>query len=402
MRKLWTLLLIGLLLTSLSQAHSVYAQDVTPTPSPDTSQQQKDLQAQIADLQNKIADAQGQEKTLSSQISIFNNQITLTEYKIEQTKEQILAVEQDIDTAQKKITSLDGSLQSLMKVFVSRVVATYQSGTTEPINILLTSNDVNNFVTRSNYLKLVQAHDKQLVLDTYQAKNDYSNQKNILEDKRQKILALQQQLVDYNSQLDDQKKQKQQLLAATQGSEANYQRLLSAAQAQLAAFTSFTTSQGGASILPPQPSPDGWFYSQRDQRWGNMFIGSSTDTVWEVGCLLTSIAMVLKYNGQSVTPASIAGNAGYFFGGTAYMLIPWAGGQFTSFWSGSTGSIDNLVAAGKPVIVGLKAGAFGMHFVVIKGGSGGNYMINDPWYGYNQSFATRYTTSEIFQYGYKN
>ena len=114
--------------------------------------------------------------------AIMESQINLTEYQIEATQEQITSVTLDIDTATKKISSLQDTLDTSITVLINRIVATYEVGTIQPIQILLTSNTASDFFTRLNYLKLAQAHDKQLIYDTQQAKTDYSNQKNILEE----------------------------------------------------------------------------------------------------------------------------------------------------------------------------------------------------------------------------
>jgi hypothetical protein len=335
----------------------------------------------------------------------MDNQIKLTEYRIDATQQQITDLTLDIDSATKRIDNLEGSLNNVTKTLLNRIVATYQLGGAGTMEILLASSDVDDLVSRANYLRLVQAHDKQLLYDTQQARSDYQNQKLIFEDKKKKIETLKAQLEDYNKQLDIDKETKQKLLAVTKNDEARYQKLLAEARAQISSFKSFASFQGGASILPPQPSPDGWFYNQRDSRWGNNRIGSSSESVWEVGCLLTSVAMVKKKHGENVTPADVAANSSYFFSNTAYMLIPWAGGQFTSSW-GSYGSIqagiDSKLSSGEPVIVGVRAGPFGTHFIVLKSGANGNYVMNDPWHGPDLNFGDYYSTSQIFQYGWKN
>jgi hypothetical protein len=180
--------------------------------------------------------------------------------------------------------------------------------------------------------------------------------------------------------------------------------MLSEAKAQVNAMKSFSTSKvsGGGGVLPPQSSPDGWYYNQRDSRWGNSSMGSSGEKVWEVGCLISSIAMVLKKHGDGVTPGDIAGNSSYFFSNTAYVVLPWAGGRISSSWGYSQSAIDSKLSSGEPVIVGLRAGSYGMHFVVLKSGSGGNYVINDPWYGPDLQFSEHYSTGQIFQYGWYN
>lgn len=366
----------------------------------------KDNNVSVADcpsyLQNKITDLQAQDKTLSSQIDIADNQIYLTEAKIAKTEDEIDALSSDIDIAKTKVSSSEGTLKESSHAFIGRAKAVYQVGSVNPWEILLTSDSLDNFFTRLKYLKIVQLTDKRNIYAAEQAKVNYANQQDILEDKKLQQEELSDELQAYTEQLNDEKVAKQKLLDETKGSEANYQKLLSAAKAQLAGFSNFVTAQGGASILPPQPSPDGWYYNQRDERWGNNSIGISGEPVWKYGCLLTSMAMVMKKNGQGVSPSDVAGNSSYYFADTAYMSIPWGDGKFTSIWQKDFGAIDSKLSSGQPVIVGLYAGQYGTHFVVLKSGSDGNYIMNDPWYGPDLEFSSHYNKDQIFQYGYLN
>ncbi len=373
----------------------------TPTPAPDNSQAVSDLQKQIQDLQNKIDDLQGQEQTLSSQIAVMDSQIKITEYRISLTKEQILSLEENIDTAQKKISTLEGSLSTLTKILVSRMIAGYEVGMQNQFNVLLTSNSISDFFKRENYLKIVEHHDKLLIYDTVQAKDDYANQKQIFEDERSKVIALQQQLQSYTNDLNTQKTQKQALLTDTQGSEANYQKLLASAQAQLAGFSSFAVSQGGASILSNQTVCDSWgcYYNQRDSQWGNMALNHTQYSIASDGCLLTSVAMVYTHYGhKDVTPISINSNpsnfASYY---PAYLKYNVVANGVSSQRVGSY--IDQNLQNGDPVIVGIEYSSGDTHFVVLTSGSNGNYMMNDPFTpnGHNIPFTSKYSLSSIFE-----
>ena len=153
-------------------------------------------------------DLQGQKKTLSSQISVMTNQINLTETRIKATKGEIADLVLDIDTTNKKILSLQDALNALTQVLLNRIVATYETGQAQPFEILLSSDNVSNFVSKLNYLKIAQVHDKKLIYETQQAKNDYANQKEIFETKKKKVEALKNQLEAYTSQLAQEQKNK--------------------------------------------------------------------------------------------------------------------------------------------------------------------------------------------------
>jgi len=214
-----------------------------------TDCQDKQGQDKINCLQNKVNELQGQKRTLSSQIAVMDSQINLTEARVAATKQQISDLTLDIDTATKKITGLESSLNDLIKVLLNRMVATYEIGRTQPFEILLSSSNATNFFSRLNYLRVAQVHDKQLIYLTQQAKSDYTNQKNIFEDKKKRVVALKTQLESYTQQLEQNKKDKQILLEQTQGSEVIYQQKLQAALAEQQAINTIGAGGGTATFV---------------------------------------------------------------------------------------------------------------------------------------------------------
>src|ERR1035437_4560032 len=377
-KKIVLLLLVTVLL-SIS-AGIVHSQTATPTPTPTSA---PDNSGAIQDLQNKINAAQAQKKTYSSQIELIGNKIKLTEYQIEATQEQITSVTLDIDTTSKKITSLQSTLETTITVLVNRIVATYEVGTIQPFQILISSSNASDFLTRLNYLRIARKHDRDLVIETQQAKVDYSNQKNIFEDKKQQLATLQQQLQAQTTQLDQEKQVQQQLLATTEAQIASY-------QAQISALQNFARSRvgpGGQSISH-QDLSDGWgrYYNQRDANWGNNFIGLSNEQIWDVGCLMTSYAMVVTHYGGSVTPSDVAANSGNFSGGSAWFNLPGPSANGHSAGDISMPSLDDLrnkLKSGNSIIVGLSydGGPIADHWVVLRSvNDDGSFNINDPLY----------------------
>jgi peptidoglycan hydrolase CwlO-like protein len=383
----------------ISSTAFVYAQ-TSPTPTPDP-QQVNDLQKRINDLEGKVSELRSQEQTLSSQIGAMDNQIKLTEYRIDATKQQITDLTLDIDSATKRMDHLEESLGEVTKTLVNRIVATYQIGSAPPMQILLASSDVNDLVSRANYLRIVQAHDKKLLYDTQQAKNDYANQKLIFEDKKRRIEALQTQLEEYGRELDVQKEDKKRLLADTQGSEANYQRLLSEAKAQLAGFSRFAVLQGGASLLSNQTVCDDWgcYYNQRDSSWGGSSLNGTQYTLASDGCLVTSLAMIYTHYGhRSVTPQtinSISSNFASYYPAYLKFAISADGASSNRVY----GALDSILSSGHPAVVGISydGGPISDHFLVIVSGSAGNYIMKDPFTpnGNNIPFTSKYPAGSI-------
>lgn len=374
-----------------------FAEDATA--SADTSKIVGDLRSKIADLQGKISDLQGQGRSLSSQISVMDNQIKLTEYRIAATRAEIAQLEDDIAIATRKVSQLENTLQDVTKVLIHRIQATYMIGSVSSLSVLLSANDLDNYIAKENYLKKMQEHDKKLMYSVQQAKVDYANQKQIFIDKQKKVEALQAQLENYNASLETEKNNKKTLLAQTQGSEANYQRLLAQAKAQLAGFSRFTANSGGAGLLSNQTVCDDWgcYYNQRDSQWGSQSLNGTQYTLASDGCLVTAMAMVMTHYGRKTLPSDINANpsnfASYY---PAYLLYTISANGATAERVGS--AIDSALSNGDPVVVGLRA-LGGTHFVVLRSGSGGNYMMNDPYVqnGNNISFNAYYSVGSIYE-----
>lgn len=239
---LLTFLLFSFLLPLAHISSVAYAQTPTtagtPTPTPDKKNEKLgELKGKIAELEKKVAELTDKEKSLSSEISVMENQIKLTQLRISATEQEITELSGDIKAANGKISTLEDSLNDITKVLINRVVATYQVGRIEPIQVLLASNTMTDFLKRANYLRIAQASDKKLMYNTVQARNDYENQKEIFEDKKEKIEGLRSQLEEYNKQIEADKRAKADLLSVTKNDERKYQELLAAARSERDAIT---------------------------------------------------------------------------------------------------------------------------------------------------------------------
>ena len=342
-----------------------------------------ECQKLIGEYQGQITKLQGQANTLFNQIAQFNAQITLTSLKIKQTEEKIALLGGRID-------QLEISLDDLTKAFASRAVETYKlarSGSS--LFLLLSSHNLNEAVSRFHYLQVVQKEDGNFLQRLQTAQVTYKSQKTDQEE-------LQKELEKEKATLNAQKIAKANLLSATKNDEAKYQSLLSQARAQLSAFRSFVTRQGGASILSNQTKRDDWgyYYNQRDSLWGNIGLGGSSYSVAEYGCLVTSVSMIASHYGKSIKPNDIAVNSSYFVPSTGF-LYHFVSGMPFSITIASKNILDSELSAGRPVIAGLYGGPD--HFIVILRKEGDSYIMHDPFLenGSNKKLTDKYSVSDI-------
>lgn len=336
-------------------------------------------------LSAQVSKLSSQAKTLSNQIAQFDAQIRLTLLKITQTEEKIVLLGGRID-------QLEVSITDLSRAFSSRVVETYKmtrSGL--PFFLLISSTDINEAVTRYNYLQRIQEADQSLLERFQKAQNEYKGEKTNQE-------QLQKELQKQKANLNSQKAAKANLLAVTRNDEKRYQQLLSEAQAQLAAFRRFVASQGGASILSNQTRCNGWgcYFNQRDSLWGNIGMGGSSYSTAGYGCLVSSVAMVASHYGKNIKPGDISVLPSAFFAGTGLLLHSFSvNGVSVSISKVSAGLLDSELAAGRPVIAGLYGGPD--HFIVILRKEGDKYIMHDPFLenGAERPLTDKYNVSDI-------
>jgi peptidoglycan hydrolase CwlO-like protein len=353
-----------------------------------TCSSQDECSTLIQQYSDQISKLQGQASTLSNQIAQFNAQINLTTLKVSQTQAQILLLGG-------RINQLGDSLTSLTAAFSSRAVETYKLSKFENNFIfVLSASDLSDAVSRFHYLQKIQEEDRSLLAKLQTAQTTYQGQKVDQE-------TLQKQLQAQQASLNVQKTAKNNLLLATKNDEAKYQSLLSQAIAQRNSFLNFVNSQGGASILNNQTVQQGsWgnYYNQRDSQWGNSLMGTSHLTMADYGCLVTSVAMMSTHYGKSLKPIDIANSPSAFFSPNAdTALLYWqfsVNGTSVNLNSAPASQLDQKLASG-PVIAGLFSGPD--HYIVIKSGSGGNYVMNDPFLenGGDRNFTDKYSVSNI-------
>ena len=376
----------------------------------------EELEDKIEEYEKKIGELGGKAKTLANDIESINSQIKLTELRIQnsiskiyKTSQKIVDLAGDIENLKLRIGKLEESIAFQQGVLNSRLRERYKSRETSPVVILFGSSTMNRLIQKTEYLKVMELQDNRLLEEMSRTKDAFSKQKDLFIEKKEEEEQLKRELEiekvnldSYKATIEDQKSEKDRLLNATQNDEAKYQELLAEAKAELESYSAFVASSG-LGIIGPNGlggGKGGWYYSQRDSQWANDSIGGSSYSVYQSGCLVSSVAMLHKYYGHNMDPGDLADHDEYYFWGN--MLIPWPAPSGLDYkllgWGYSKSSIDKELDKDNPVIVGITANnAAGTHFVVLLGGEDGDYKMHDPIYGPDLDFDDYYSTDQIFE-----
>lgn len=154
-------------------------------------------------------------------------------------------------------------------------------------------------------------------------------------------------------------------------------------------------------------------FGQRDPRWANKPLGSSTSTLGGYGCLVTCLAMMAKYYGKDTDPDRLntaLKNINGFANGNLYKWYEGITKLYTDIkitklqatplplTSTDFNAIKAEIDAGRPVILQVDfipaTSTVDMHFVLVVGYEGDTIYVNDPWYG-DKANLTRYGDPKI-------
>ena len=148
---------------------------------------------------------------------------------------------------------------------------------------------------------------------------------------------------------------------------------------------------------------------QRDPRWSSKKLGTSTSNLGGYGCLVTCLAMVSKYYGHDTDPDQLNKKLIEVGGFAQKNLYVW--GSLSKIYPDITETknintpkaltelqfkeIEAELTLGRPVICEVDmipaTSNIDMHFVLVIGKEGDNWIVADPWFGDTASL-TRYGT----------
>lgn len=177
-------------------------------------------------------ETKGKAESLAKEVILFNTQIALTTAQISQSEQKIKVLEEEIADLSSKIDRLDSSLDQVSAILVKRISETYKTSKTDSLVLFLSSDSFSRFLARLKYLKVIQLHDKKLLLAMEETKTNYESQKSLKEKKQAELEQLKKVLESQKQKLAQQKKDKENLLRITQNDEKRYQGLLAAARAE--------------------------------------------------------------------------------------------------------------------------------------------------------------------------
>lgn len=341
---------------------------------------------------------QKQKTLLGNQINNLNSEISDIKSKIKETSGKIEDLNKKNDELQEELIKNDFLIKN-QRDFLANIIRAYYENNNDIITKIVFN--IENFSTASkegDYLdqvsdKIIEVTDnlKHLQEKVKKSQNEISKNKEELA-KTSIVLA------EENNHLVSTKTQKNSLLVQTAGDEANYQAKLDKIEKQkkellgdidelynvnFAEMNSFALGLERPTSGLAQTS---WYYSQKDPRWGNETIGNSKSKMKDLGCAVTSVAMVFTCHGVRINPKQLS-NEPIFSWDLINWPLSWGKLKLVSSTAHSGiswSTVEKEIEKENPVIIFINAKRGAGHYVVVHNkAKNGKYVVHDPYWGAN-------------------
>lgn len=170
-----------------------YAEETTNLQS-----EQQNLQNQINESNQNLQNVQNELSDNLQQIQQLDEKISNSEAEIAKTNEQIDELQKDVDEITEQMNIAQEAYNKQEKILEGRLVAMYEAGDTEYLDVLLSSSNISEFLSNYYLVSEIANYDTELL-------NDLSNKKDIINIAKEKLEEQRTQLA--------QKKQTEQTTA---------------------------------------------------------------------------------------------------------------------------------------------------------------------------------------------
>jgi len=208
------------------------------------TKQKEDISRGIECWGELVRQTEKKGESLAAEIARFDTQIALTSAQISQSEQKIAVLEEEIAGLVTKIDRLNISLDQVSAILVKRISKTYKTAKVDPLVLFFSSDSFSSFLNRWKYLKVIQLHDKRLLMAMEETKTNYEAQKSLKEKKQEELGQLKKILESQKKKLAEQKRDREYLLEITKQDEKRYQQLLAAAKAEFEALQAIMAGKG--------------------------------------------------------------------------------------------------------------------------------------------------------------
>ncbi|MGI6488899.1 MAG: peptidoglycan DD-metalloendopeptidase family protein [Syntrophomonadaceae bacterium] len=192
----------------------------------DKRQELNQVEREIQKQRSKINQARKKEKDISKDLAILDRGMETTRGEINRLESQVKAVEGDIRLTEKDIQRAEKELAEQTEYLSERLVTVYEDGEISYLEVLFSSADIADFLTRYDLLREIVQQDIELIAAIEKERNQLDEIKQGLQVKKSRLISTQEAKKSQENYLGEQADQKNKALKAIKNDRQAYEKAL--------------------------------------------------------------------------------------------------------------------------------------------------------------------------------
>ncbi|WP_100065645.1 murein hydrolase activator EnvC family protein [Miniphocaeibacter massiliensis] len=196
-----------LLLSSVSLTTVSYADTIT-----ELENKKSTKESSVNELKTSIDELESKKNTLYGEVDGINSEISAIESQISDLKAQISGLESQIAETEAEIASLEADIAENQKEFEERASVMYQNSQVGYLDIVFSSSDVDDLLSKVSTMKFLTEHDKDVINSLKNDKIELDAKKDELDGQKLALEIAKGNLDSKNSELQSAKASKYELI----------------------------------------------------------------------------------------------------------------------------------------------------------------------------------------------
>ena len=205
----------------------------------EVTEQPTDLQTQKNELENQLNDANNQLDEVQSNLSDNLQQVEKLDEKIATAEEELQEQESKITELKNSISEIEEELNTVtekqkkqQELFEKRIVAIYEAGETQYLDIILKSRNLSEFLSSYYVISEIAETDKELLEDLTEKKRTIDLTKQKLENEKKELATIMENQTRMANTLQNTKQMRQNFISKLSEDEKNLQSKIDEINAQ--------------------------------------------------------------------------------------------------------------------------------------------------------------------------
>lgn len=223
-RKFVSIILAGILLT-MSIFPCVYAKSAT--------ERKKDLQDKLSDVKDEQQQVKKEKSQILKEVEQLDSKISDYEDEIDELNGKIDKLKKSIASKEVEIKKLEKEYKQKEEAFVERMVAIYEAGQMTYLDVLLSSDNIINFISNYHMVSELAEADNAMLDAIQEQQRKIENTKKELDDEKKEITNSRNKVQEQTQSLNNAKSSKQAKVTSLSAEEKKLQKQIEQFNAEI-------------------------------------------------------------------------------------------------------------------------------------------------------------------------